>query len=81
MPAETMEEDLRRGFLLNEGAPVNARTTAWVTPLHFAPQTGNLPMVELLLGHMGNMRALDNKGWMPPDRAKKWRHPEVADYL
>ena len=68
-------------LLLNEGARVNARTTAGVTPLHFAAQTGNLPMVELLLAHKANLRAIDSKGWTPLDRAEKWRHPDVANYL
>ncbi|MBI3852683.1 MAG: ankyrin repeat domain-containing protein [Verrucomicrobia bacterium] len=68
-------------FLLEHGANVNARTSTGITPLHEAAQNGNLEIVKLLLTYKANIRALDNQGWTPFDRAIKWRHPDVAEYL
>lgn len=68
-------------FLLDKGADVNALTQDHLTPLHMAAQNGNLEIVQLLLSRKAKLDAVDSKGWTPLDRARKWRHPGVADFL
>jgi ankyrin repeat protein len=69
------------GYLLEQGADPNAAKTDGVHPLHLAAQRGDLPIVSLLLAHGADINARDSKGWTPLDRAGKWKHPEVAEYL
>jgi ankyrin repeat protein len=68
-------------FLLDKGTDVNALTKDRLTPLHMAAQNGNLEIVQLLLSRNAKIDAVDSQGWTPLDRARKWRHPGLANFL
>jgi uncharacterized protein len=51
------------------------------TPLHIAAQKNNLELVKLLLAHGADINAVDSEHRTPTDRALKWHHPEMAEFL
>jgi ankyrin repeat protein len=68
-------------FLLAQKADVNAKTTKEATALHFAAQRNNRQLAVILLAHGADINAVDASGWTPADRAVKWKHLEMSDFL
>ncbi|KAK7476821.1 hypothetical protein BaRGS_00031903 [Batillaria attramentaria] len=67
--------------LLLHGVNVNARDTNDWTPLHFACKTGSKEAVVLLCGARADVKAKTKGGLKPKKVAKKYRHPEVIEFL
>jgi len=68
--------------LLNQGVPVNSRTTGGITPLHFAASAGRLNVVQELLrrGARVNPRS-HHVGVTPLHSAAYSGHPRVVHAL
>ncbi|XP_047106884.1 ankyrin repeat domain-containing protein 29-like [Schistocerca piceifrons] len=69
-------------MLLRHGASVNMRNTInGQTPLHVAAQTGNQPIVELLVASGADTKVKDHHGRTPRDTAKQYGHPELVEKM
>ncbi|KAK3871520.1 hypothetical protein Pcinc_023328 [Petrolisthes cinctipes] len=68
--------------LLEHGANVNARTKDSATPLHYAAEYNNLPLVKVLLSHPGCDATLTNgEGKTPAEVARRNHYNNIAQYL
>ncbi len=78
-------------LLIEEHAQIDAKANGDVTPLFLAAQTGNEPIVNILLRHDANPNAQDSKGRTPlyiathnghrkivKSLLKKGAHPDIA---
>ncbi|XP_049771196.1 ankyrin repeat, PH and SEC7 domain containing protein secG-like [Schistocerca cancellata] len=70
-------------MLLRRGASVNMRNTInGQTPLHVAAQTGNQPIVELLVASGADTKVKDHHGRTPRDTAKQPDSPwDESEYF
>ncbi|XP_049771927.1 ankyrin repeat domain-containing protein 27-like [Schistocerca cancellata] len=69
-------------MLLRRGASVNMRNTInGQTPLHVAAQTGNQPIVELLVASGADTKVKDHHGRTPRDTAKQYGHHELVEKM
>jgi ankyrin repeat protein len=68
-------------MLLVRNADVNARQQSDYTPLHGAASRGDLEMAKLLIAHGAARDAQGSDGLTPADVARKYAHPEFADWL
>ena len=69
--------------LLNQGVPVNSRSTnhGW-TPLHFTASSGHLSVVQELLRRGAHVNPRTRSGMTPLHLAALWRqHPHVVHAL
>lgn len=65
-----------------KGAAINAKDNLWSrTPLHWAVETGNKDIVELLMSNGANMNVKDNLGKTPLAIAEERKHKEIAELL
>jgi len=69
------------GFLLDNGAEVNARKTNGLTPLHLAARNGDIETIKLLLAHNADINAAASDGGTPVDSATTRKHPDAAAFL
>jgi ankyrin repeat protein len=69
------------GFLLENGAGVNAPKTNGLTPLHLAARNGDMETIKLLLAHGANINAAASDGGTPMNSALKRGHPDVVEFL
>ncbi|KAK4319835.1 hypothetical protein Pmani_009253 [Petrolisthes manimaculis] len=68
--------------LLEHGANINTRTKDFATPLHYAAEYNNLPMVKVLLSHPGCDATLTNgECKTPAEVARKNHYNNIAQYL
>ena len=68
------------GFLIDQGADVNALAGAGAMPLHLAASRGDKEMVDLLLARGATALPMDN-GQTPADIARDRGFAELADRL
>ena len=68
-------------FLLEHGAPVNARQQAGWVPIHAAAQNGDRPMVELLLKHHADPKLTNDDGKTAAMVAREKSHEQIAALL
>jgi ankyrin repeat protein len=68
-------------FLLEHGAPVNARQQAGWVPIHAAAQNGDRPMVELLLKHHADPKLTNDDGKTAAMVAREKGHEQIAALL
>ena len=68
-------------FLVEHGAPVNARQQGGWVPIHAAAQNGDREMVDLLLAHGADVEIANNDGKTPAMVAKDKAHTEIAALL
>ena len=68
-------------LVLTDKSCLNTKTDEGQTPLHLAVQTGNLPIVEFLVGQGANINAQDNQGNTPLHTAVASKQIEGAKYL
>jgi ankyrin repeat protein len=68
-------------LLLARGADPGAKQQLDYTPLHGAASRGDVEMAKLLLAHGARRDAKGSDGMTPADIAKKYGHPEVAEWL
>lgn len=68
-------------LLLARGADPNARQQHDYTPLHGAASRGDVEMAKLLLAHGAERDAKAGDGMTPADVARKYGHPDFADWL
>lgn len=68
-------------MLLDRGADPNARQELDYTPLHNAAAHGDIEMAKLLLAHGADRHAKSSDGMNVADVARKYGHPDVAEWL
>jgi ankyrin repeat protein len=68
-------------FLLEHGAPINARQQAGWVPIHAAAQNGDSTMVELLLKHGADPKLTNDQGKTPAMVAREKGHDAIAARL
>jgi ankyrin repeat protein len=68
-------------MLLERGADPNARQEVDYTALHNAAAHGDLEMAKLLLAHGADRNARSSDGMNVADVARKYGHPDVAEWL
>lgn len=68
-------------MLLERGADPNARQQMHYTPLHGAASRGDIEMAKLLLAHGADRDAKASDGMTPADVARKYAHPEFAEWI
>ncbi|XP_036604396.1 ankyrin repeat domain-containing protein 53 [Trichosurus vulpecula] len=68
-------------YLLQKGAPVNARNRNGITPLHLASGEGMLDCIKILVKAGADVHALDNHNRKGIDICKAWNHRECARFL
>jgi ankyrin repeat protein len=68
-------------LLIENGAQVNVRQQAGLTPLHSAAQNGNLELLILLLENGADVNARMEGGKLPADLAREKGFKEIADIL
>lgn len=68
-------------LLLERGADVNAKQQLDYTALHGAASRGDIEMGKLLLAHGADRSAKATDGMSPADVARKYGHPEFAEWL
>ena len=68
-------------LLLARGADPNARQQADFTPLHGAASRGDIEMAKLLLSYGADRTAKAADGMSVADMARKYGHPEFAEWL
>lgn len=68
-------------LLLERGADPNARQQSDYTPLHGAASRGDVAMAKLLLEHGADASARGSDGLSVADVARKYGHPEFAEWL
>ncbi len=64
-----------------QGARPNCKDQSGTSPLHYAAQSGNLEVVELLLNAGAELDALDSEQKLPVTYAQKYGDDEVTRYL
>lgn len=65
-------------FLLAQGARVNARNSAGITPLHMAALVGDENIVDILLAHGADPNAQAADGASPTRYAKMAHHDQLG---
>ena len=68
-------------LLLERGADPNARQQAGFTPLHGAASRGDIEAGKLLLARGADRTAKSDDGMTAADVARKYGHPEFAEWL
>ena len=68
-------------LLLARGADVNAKQQMDYTALHGAASRGDIEMGKLLLAHGADRDAKAADGMTPADVARKYNHPEFAEWI
>jgi uncharacterized protein len=68
-------------LLLERGADVNAKQQLDYTALHGAASRGDIEMGKLLLAHGADRNAKATDGMSPADVARKYGHPEFAEWI
>ena len=68
-------------LMLNQGARVNSKDGASVTPLHIAAGAGHVEIIELLLNAGARIEAKDNEGYTPLMRAITDKRLAAVQYL
>lgn len=68
-------------MLLDRGADPNARQQMEYTPLHGAASRGDVEMGKMLLAHGAEREAKGSDGMTPADVARKYGHPEFAEWI
>jgi ankyrin repeat protein len=68
-------------MLIENGAQVNIRQQAGVTPLHSAAQNGNLELLILLLENGADVDVCMEGGKLPADLAREKGFEEIAEIL
>jgi ankyrin repeat protein len=78
--AATCDRDSMR-LLLERGADVHARQQLDYTALHGAASRGDQEMATMLLEHGADRDARGADGMTPADIARKYGHPEFAEWI
>jgi ankyrin repeat protein len=65
-------------LLIGFGCDVNERDDDGCTPLHWAAESGSLPIVIDLLKHGAEVNAKNHTNWTPLDRATSYEQVEVV---
>lgn len=68
-------------LLLERGADPNAKQQMDYTPLHGAASRGDIEAAKLLLAHGASRDAKGSDGLTPADVARKYGHPQFAEWL
>ena len=79
--AAAVQDRASMELLLARGADANAKQQLDYTPLHGAAARGDTEMAKLLLAHGAQRDAKGTDGLTPADIARKYNHPELADWL
>ncbi len=68
-------------WLIERGAPIDARNRYRATPLHIGAFHGHLPVVRLLVEHGADISLRNRPGRTAEERARLRGHTAVADFL
>jgi ankyrin repeat protein len=79
--AAAVQDRATMELLLARGADPNARQQLDYTPLHGAAARGDIEMAKLLLAHGAQRDAKGADAMTPVDIARKYGHPEFAEWL
>lgn len=88
LTADEIHEAVRKGnladvkkIILKNKDSLEAKTADGLTPLHLAVQTGNLPVVEFLLGQGAYIDSMDKQGNTPLLNAVNAKQTDIAKTL
>jgi ankyrin repeat protein len=79
--AAAVQDRATMEVLLARGADVHAKQQMDYTPLHGAASRGDVEMAKLLLAHGAERDARASDGMTPADVARKYGHPDFADWI
>lgn len=79
--AAAVQDRATMEVLLARGADVHAKQQMEYTALHGAASRGDVEMAKLLLAHGADRDARASDGMRPADVARKYGHPEFAEWI
>jgi ankyrin repeat protein len=79
--AAAVQDRATAELLLAHGADPNVKQQLDYTPLHGAASRGDVELATLLLAHGAERDARGTDGLTPADIARKYGHPDFADWM